>query len=150
LETFGRVRDECFNKRQKWMDLMQQESKTALHLRVQLVDNWHDDWTSVLKLIDRVGKRNCLQLDEDGWLSARQNLLVAFAGGKPVGFFCFRVEPQASNGKPVMVAVVEACEVDSEAGYDLQTVARELRQAAMNRALELRCQKFLGATCVNS
>ena len=150
LETFGRVRDEYFNKRQKWMDLMQQENKTTLSVRVQLIDNWHDYWPAALKLIERVGKRSYLQLDEDGWLSARQNLLVAFAGSKPIGFFCFRVEPQATNGKPVMVAVVEGCGVDSEAGYDVQTVARELRQAAMNRALELRCQKFLGTTCVGS
>jgi hypothetical protein len=133
------------------MDVMQQENKVALPVRVQLIDNWHDYWPGVLKLIERLGKRSCLQLDEDGWLSARQNLLVAFAGGKPVGFFCFRVEPQAnSNGKPSMVAVVETCEVDPESGFDKQSVARELRQAAMNRALELRCQKFLGATCVES
>lgn len=130
---------------------MQQESKATVPLRVHLIDNWHDYWPAVLKLIEHLGKRSCLQLDEDGWLSARQNLLVAFCGGKPVGFFCFRVEPRIVPGaKPAMVAIVEACEVDPNAGLDTQTVARELRQAAMNRALELRCQKFLGATCVGS
>lgn len=128
---------------------MQQENRATLPLRVQLVDNWHDHWSAVLTLIDRLGKRACLQLDEDGWLSARQNLLVAFAGRKPVGFICFRVEPTTTAGKVVLAAVVEACQVDPEAGFDVQDAIRQLRQAAMNRALELRCQKFTGATCVD-
>ena len=128
---------------------MTQQIRATMPLRVQLVDNWHDHWPAVLAMVQKLGKRNCLQLDEDGWLPARQILMVAFAGRTPVGFLCFRVEPTAQAGKLVLAALVEGCFVDPDAGFDPQSVTRQLREAAMNRALELRCQKFLGASCVD-
>ena len=112
----------------------QQEKRAALPLDVQLVDNWHDHWQTVLTLIERFGKKPCLQIDEDGWIAARQNLLVAFLGNTPVGFLCFRVEPTLRDGRLAMIAMVEACEVDRDADIDPQLASRELRTAAMNRA----------------
>jgi hypothetical protein len=129
---------------------MQQEKCAALPVEVQLVDNWHDQWPTVLALIERFEKKPCLQIDEDGWIAARQNLLVAFQARTPVGFICFRVEPTHGDGHVALAANVEACEVDRDADIDALQVSRTLRTAAMNRALELRCGKFLGKTCVDA
>ena len=48
--------------------------ESAGFARVDLVDNWHKDWPAVLHFVDERGNRSSLQVDQDGWLSARQIL----------------------------------------------------------------------------
>lgn len=113
--------------------------------RVELVDNWSDRWKETVGLLEEIGQADVLRLDEEGWLAARQNLLVAFAGVQAVGYLCFRVQPVirdgavvAEGGRAVMEAVVEGeGTLGGEPG-----VRRQLREAAMHRALELRCARF--------
>ena len=66
--------------------------------RIELIDNWHKNWEAALLMITNLGALDCLMIDEDGWLSARQNLFVAYVGQKPIGFLCFRVQPQHKTG----------------------------------------------------
>ena len=122
------------------------QSKGA-EIRLELIDNWHDRWKIALSLVEGLGQRACLHIDEDGWLSARQNLLVAFVRAKPAGFVCFRVQPilrdgtvVIEDGRPAMEAVVDGSGTVS--GIDRKKVGHVLLEAAMNRALELRCRKF--------
>jgi hypothetical protein len=119
-------------------------------IRLELIDNWHDRWKAALALVEKLGQRDCLMIDEDGWLPARQNLLVAFVRGKAAGFICFRVQPilregsaVMEDGRPAMEAAVDGSGVLP--GFDRKSVAHVLLEAAMNRALELRCKKFHGA-----
>ena len=65
-------------------------NKTSI--RVELVDNWHAYWPAVLEAIASCGQLEALSIDADGWLSARQVLLVAFARDKSVaGHLCFQL-----------------------------------------------------------
>jgi hypothetical protein len=113
--------------------------------RVELVDNWSDRWKEALGLLEELGQREVLRLDEEGWLPARQNLLVAFKGEVAVGYLCFEVRPVMEDGavkvevgRAVMEAVVDG---EGSVGED-RAVVRQLREAAMHRALELRCARF--------
>src|SRR5215211_3625944 len=67
--------------------------------RVDLVDNWHKDWSKVLNAVGSYSDRSALHVDGDGWLSARQNLLVAFVENEPAAHVCFHVEPAHAPGK---------------------------------------------------
>src|SRR4051794_23562535 len=97
--------------------------------RVELVDNWSDRWNETLGMLDTLGQRDVLRVDEEGWLPARQNLLVAFSGTRAVGYLCFRVQPGLKDGAVVMEAVV-----DGEGTLEGErTLARPLREAAMHR-----------------
>src|SRR5205809_3730633 len=96
-------------------------------IRLELVDNWHDRWNVALALVEQLGQRKCLHIDEDGWLSARQNLLVAFVRAKIAGFICFRVQPilrdgavVMEDGRPAMEAVVDGSGVAS--GFDRKKI----------------------------
>src|SRR5207253_2636165 len=62
-------------------------------LVVQSVDNWHRAWDQVLAHIQRFGKADKLSIDLDGWLSAREVVLVAFVGGQVAGHISFGVTP---------------------------------------------------------
>src|SRR5205085_2158556 len=70
-------------------------------LRVELVDNWHAQWPAVLGAIDAMGQRDALCVDVDGWLSARQVLLVAFSDKNVAGHVCFSVSPIAGESGEV-------------------------------------------------
>jgi hypothetical protein len=121
----------------------------ALVPRVELVDNWHVHWNSVLDLVDRVGDRASLNIDHDGWLSARQNLLVAFIGAEAVGYICFRVQPTVdaahhvvftTDGKATLEAFAECFGVsEMHAGQGLDQL---LIDRAKARAAELHCEAF--------
>jgi len=123
----------------------------AAEIRLEWVDNWHDRWKAALELVEKIGQRECLNIDDDGWLPARQNLLVAFVRGKPAGFICFRVQPILRDGSPViedgrpaMEAAVDGCGVLP--AFDRKRIGHVLLEAAMNRALELRCRRFHGGS----
>lgn len=113
--------------------------------RVELVDNWNDRWKETLGMLEELGHQDVLRLDEEGWLPARQNLLVAFVGVRAVGYLCFRVQPVIEDGAVVTDlgrAVMEAV-VDGEGTVSEESgIRRQLREAAMHRALELRCARF--------
>jgi hypothetical protein len=122
--------------------------------RIELIDNWHKNWDAALLMITNLGALDCLMIDEDGWLSARQNLFVAYVGQKPIGFLCFRVQPQQrtaataqEESKPLLEASVDGSAIDP--AYDTKKISRQLLEAAMNRALELRCQRFVGKSRVD-
>lgn len=107
--------------------------------RVELVDNWHARWPLVLRLFDRLGQRKVLRLDEDGWLSARQSVLVAFIESKPAGYLCFHIHPKDHQHIEARLdAVGFASEQVSE------YLADALRQAAVHHALDLNCSSFIG------
>ena len=113
---------------------------------IQLVDNWSDSWKETLAMLDELGQREVLRLDDEGWLSARQNLMVAFEGSRAVGYLCFHVSPVIENGAALTQGgrtITEAV-VDGEGSIPdaARTITRQLREASMHRALELRCARF--------
>ena len=113
--------------------------------RIDLVDNWHKDWSKVLRALGEYGDRASLHVDSDGWLSARQNLLVAFVEDEPAAHVCFHVEPAQRESRSKR-ACVEA-QLDS---YGIapkfcgQGIEHGLRKAALERASTLKCQKLRG------
>jgi hypothetical protein len=107
--------------------------------RVELVDNWHSRWPVVLKLFDRLGQRKVLRLDEDGWLSARQSILVAFVDGKPAAHLCFHIHPV---DRQRIEARLDAVGFAADQASDY--LADALRQAAVHHALDLNCSGFIG------
>lgn len=116
--------------------------------RVQVVDNWNELWEPAVALVESLGQRESLRLDDDGWMPARQVFLVATMAGRPVGFLVFRVQPVVGeggsalgkDGRAVLEAVVDGVGVDGV--HDEHVLGRQLREAAMHRALELRCERF--------
>lgn len=120
----------------------------AMTPRVELVDNWHVHWGNVLALVDRLGTRAALHIDPDGWLSARQNLLVAFVGTDAIGHLCFRVQPVVDDdrvvltpdGKAAVEAYVECFGVDE--AHAAGGIASLLIDRARARAVELHCAGF--------
>ena len=120
--------------------------ESAGFARVDLVDNWHKDWPAVLHFVDERGNRSSLQVDQDGWLSARQNLLVAFVGNEPAAHVCFHVEPahraDTSSSKTCVEAKLDSFGIDPRfCGHGIE---RDLRRAALDRANSLRCERLHG------
>jgi hypothetical protein len=128
----------------------QQQQQEARAIDVQLVDNWHARWRDVVAAIDHLGQRPSLNIDHDGWLSARHNLLVAFADDSIAGHLSFRVQPVRAKGgqplthlgRPLVEAQLESLGV--QPGFSRDDVERMLRAAAERRALMLRCQELVG------
>lgn len=122
------------------------EQERTRPAKIQLVDNWSDQWKETLAMLDEIGQREVLRLDDEGWLPARQNLLVAFQGARAVGYLCFHVSPVIENGTVLKQSgrtITEAV-VDGEGSLPdaARTITRQLREASMHRALELRCARF--------
>ena len=116
-------------------------------VRVEPVDNWHKDWPQVLSAIDRVGQRDALQVDPQGWLSARQVLMVAFAPGtnRVAGHLCFRIAPAASpDGDVCVEARLDAMGVQPGFESVHLDIAATLRRAAEQRAKALKCRRLIG------
>lgn len=114
--------------------------------RIDLVDNWHKDWPKVLSALKSHGACAALHVDADGWLSARQNLLVAFVGDEPAAHVCFHVEPAHRQGPPSNRGCVEA-KLDSygiDPKFCGQGIEPHLRSAALARASTLKCRKLHG------
>ena len=113
--------------------------------RVDLVDNWHKDWPKVLRAVGAYGGRASLHVDRDGWLSARQNLLVAFVKNEPAAHVCFHVEPAHAAGestRPCVEAQLDSYGIDPK--FCGQGIEHELRKAALDRANTLKCRKLHG------
>ncbi len=114
--------------------------------RIDLVDNWHKDWPTVLRAVGQHGNGASLHVGDDGWLSARQNLLVAFVEDEPAAHVCFHVEPAHGEGERSKRGCVEA-KLDSY-GIDRkfcgQGIENHLRKAALDRASTLKCRTLHG------
>jgi len=116
-------------------------------VRVEPVDNWHKDWPQVLTAIDQLGQRDALHVDPQGWLSARQVLMVAFAPGtnRVAGHLCFRIAPAASpDGDVCVEARLDAMGVQPGFESVQLNVAATLRRAAEQRAKALKCRRLIG------
>lgn len=118
------------------MVTMNQEFGTAA-VEVERLDNWHPRWSEVLDAIEFAGERDVLAVDSDGWLSARQNLFVAFVDEAIAGHLCFRVEPAMQGARRVVDARLESLAV--QPGFDRRRIESELWAAAQRRATALRC-----------
>jgi hypothetical protein len=119
----------------------------ASTLRIETVDNWHKHWPCVLDAIDAAGQKKSLRVDANGWLSARQVLLVAFApaSNKVAGHLCFRLSPAADHDGEVLVeAHLDALGV--QPGFEKLSVHVEskLLDAAKRRARALKCRRLVG------
>jgi acetyltransferase (GNAT) family protein len=113
------------------------------NLRIEPVDNWHTQWPTVLASIQSHGHREALLVDNDGWLSARQVLLVAFAEQQVAGHICFRILPTADPRGGVRVeAHLDAFGVTP--GFEKLEIASTLKLAAQHRAEALKCSRLVG------
>lgn len=114
--------------------------------RIGIVDNWHPNWNRVRNSValQSHGTRSLVQ--PDGWLPARENLLVAFVDDDVVaGHVCFRVEPEPAHRDGQHGCV--SAEVDSfgvDPAYENMGIAQVLRDAAQARARELHCGQLRG------
>ena len=115
---------------------------TMDHIRIEVVDNWHKDWESVLDSIKRNGQLAALMLDRDGWVIARQSVLAAFVGQRVVGHLFFHVEPtksQGRDGRAELEARLDSLSVDEKASGDVNGL---LLQAAEAHSRVVRCRTF--------
>lgn len=115
----------------------------SMKVRIEPVDNWHAQWGDVLSSIDSTGNLEALHVDHDGWLSARQVLLVAFNEAQVAGHICFRIMPIADDAGNVLVQA----QLDSmgvKPGFESLEIGPALRQAAQLRAAALKCTRFVG------
>ena len=108
-------------------------------LRIQPVDNWHSAWDNVLASIERHGKAAKLRIDPEGWLSARQVLMVAFVGETPAAHVCFSVSP-SKEGR--IEAKLDSYGIDPK--FTGRGIESQLHQAAIERAQTLQCEKLKG------
>jgi hypothetical protein len=116
----------------------------ASTLRVDVVDSWHKQWPTVLNEIERDGRRSKLLVDADGWLSARQCLLVAFKDDTVAGHLVFSIQP-GSTGVNSARAPIEAHQDDLgvRPGFSEAEVRALLVDAAMRQAKALRCRRLV-------
>lgn len=114
-------------------------------VRVEVVDSWHKCWPVVLKEIERQGGRENLCVDEDGWLSARQSLLVAFKDNAMAGHLVFSIRPMASTTSDVIRVPIEAHQDDVRIrpGFNSDEVRTLLTEAAKQHATSLRCRRLV-------
>jgi hypothetical protein len=80
---------------------------TRSGIRLEVVDNASENWPAVAQWIQRSGQAARV-LDEDGWLSARQIVVAAFAGQKVVGHLGYRVSPVRVGNKIVLEARIDS------------------------------------------
>jgi hypothetical protein len=109
-------------------------------LRIESVDNWHGNWNDVRELIDaQSGASKKLRVDKDGWLSARQVVMVAFVGKTPAAYLSFIVSPDKSG-------CVEARHVSHGCDNDFakRGIESQLYQATVERANALGCKTLRG------
>jgi len=114
-------------------------------MRVDVVDSWHKCWPFVLKEIERTGRRAKLMVDSDGWLSARQCLLVAFNQENAVaGHLVFSIQPTFGDADVTRVPI-EAHQDDLgvRPGFSDGEVRRLLIAAATEQAKSLRCRRLV-------
>ena len=116
-----------------------------LMLRVDVIDSWHKQWPAVLSAIERDGRRAKLQVDSDGWLSARQCLLVAFKDNSIAGHLVFSIQPGAWANVSAARPAIEAHQDDLgvRPGFSDAEVRKLLVEAATRQAKILRCRRLV-------
>jgi GNAT superfamily N-acetyltransferase len=107
-------------------------------LRIESVDNWHDAWKAVCAHVAKFGDAKKLRIDADGWLSARQVLLVAFVGRQIAAHVCFSVSP----GKTCLEAKLDSHGTVPK--FRGRGIAEQLGREAVERAESLGCKKLRG------
>jgi ribosomal protein S18 acetylase RimI-like enzyme len=107
-------------------------------LRIEPVDNWHSAWRRVLNFVEKHGDAGKLQIDDDGWLSARQVLIVAFVGDQIAAHLVFSVAP----GKTCIEAKLDNHAIAPK--FCGRGIESQLHRAAMERADSLGCEKLKG------
>jgi GNAT superfamily N-acetyltransferase len=108
-------------------------------LRIEPVDHWHEAWDGVLEAVRSQGSIRRLRIDADGWLSARQVLMVAFVGDEPAAHLCFSVNPSRSGRIEARLA-----SHGIDPAYTDRGIESQLHQAAVEWAQSLRCQTLRG------
>jgi ribosomal protein S18 acetylase RimI-like enzyme len=114
------------------------DARTALPVRIEAVDNWHSAWRKVLAFVEKHGDAKRLQVDDDGWLSARQVLIVAFVGDQVAAHLCFSVAP----GKTCIEATLDDHAIAAK--FRNRGIEPRLHRAAVKRAQSLGCEKLKG------
>jgi hypothetical protein len=112
--------------------------RAAATLHIEPVDNWHDEWRKVRAHVKKFGDDSKLQVDADGWLSARQVLLVAFVGKQVAAHLCFSVAP----GKTCIEARLDDYGIAGK--FCDRGIESELHRAALERAESFLCEKLRG------
>jgi GNAT superfamily N-acetyltransferase len=113
--------------------------KSAGALRIEPVDNWHGAWPQVWRAVEEQGKIKKLAVDADGWLSARQVLMVAFVANQPAAHICFSVLP-AKGG--CVEAKLESFGIAPK--FCGRGIESQLHRSAVERAEALGCAKLRG------
>jgi hypothetical protein len=108
-------------------------------LRIEQVDNWHKAWDDVLAFLTRQGAAKKLRIDKDGWLSARQILLVAFAGKAPAAVVSFMI----TTTKDCCIEARHICHAIDEK-FTGRGIESQLYSAAVERTKLLGCRKLRG------
>jgi ribosomal protein S18 acetylase RimI-like enzyme len=111
---------------------------TARAVRIEPVDNWHSAWRKVLAFVEKHGDARKLQVDADGWLSARQVLMVAFVGDQVAAHVCFSVAP----GKTCIEATLDDQAIAPN--FTARRIESRLLRAVVDRAQSLGCEKLNG------
>lgn len=113
-------------------------------LRVDVVDSWHKRWPTVLNEIERDGRRQKLRVDGDGWLSARQCLLVAFKDNRVAGHLVFSIQPMFGSGDVTRVPIeAHLDDLGIRPGFSDPEVRNLLVDAATRHAKSLRCRRLV-------
>lgn len=115
------------------------EKQFELAMVVEPVDNWHPRWVEVLDAIDQSGERESLGIDADGWLPARQVLLVAFIDEEIAGHISFGVQP--TGGKHIEAQLGSR---GVQWKFNDRPVEHALLVAARRRARLLGCRRLVG------
>jgi len=119
--------------------IMEKTEVQAIPARIDVVDHADRAWNGVLTLVMRTGDWRKLQMDHDGWLSARQIVLAAFVDGKPVAHLSFHIEP---GGRSSVDARLDTYGIDAE--FADRGIEHRLWVAAVARARDLRCMRLIG------
>ena len=115
-------------------------------LRIVLMDDWHERWPQVQSQIERAGHLDDMRVADSGFLSARENVLVAVVGDRVAGHLSFHVQPGpiADGGakRPCVEAEVDSYAIDPE--FRNRGIERVLKETAIERARALRCGEMRG------
>ena len=113
--------------------------RAPLPIRIEPVDNWHSAWPRIVAFVQKHGDAEKLQIDADGWLSARQVLMVAVVGGDQIGgYICFSVAP----GKTCIEATLDDQAIAPR--FANRAIQPKLLRAVVDRAQSLGCEKLKG------
>lgn len=118
---------------------MEQQLTAAAQPDVQVIDPWHAQWGDVVEFVDKIGHRAEIGLDDEGWLTARKSVLVAFVKGDPAGYATVTVQPRLdqgrlafNHGRPAVEAALSGWGVAD--GFDREAIRSELGNAARRLA----------------